>query len=47
VKTGKRYDQHIEIISGLTPGTRILTGAISEISDGVKILEDDSPGNTP
>ena len=37
VKTGKAYEQGIEILSGLTPGTRILTAPPSGISDGAQI----------
>jgi membrane fusion protein, multidrug efflux system len=37
VKTGKAYEQGIEILSGLTPGTRILTAPPSGISDGARI----------
>jgi RND family efflux transporter MFP subunit len=46
VKTGKRYDHRIEIISGLAPGARIVTAPTTEISDGVKIIGE-PPGNTP
>jgi multidrug efflux pump subunit AcrA (membrane-fusion protein) len=37
VKTGKTHEQGIEILSGLTPGTRILTAPPAGISDGAKI----------
>ena len=37
VKTGKPYEQGVEILSGLTPGTRFLTAPSAEVSDGVRI----------
>jgi len=37
VKTGKAYEEGIEILSGLTPGTRILTAPPSGVSDGAQI----------
>jgi multidrug efflux pump subunit AcrA (membrane-fusion protein) len=47
IKTGKRYNSSVEVLSGLTPGTRIVTAPNSEISDGVKIIDDESSRNTP
>ena len=47
VKTGKRYDQRVEIISGLAEGMRIVTAPTPEISDGVNITEAGSSRNTP
>jgi multidrug efflux pump subunit AcrA (membrane-fusion protein) len=47
VKTGKRYGQGIEVISGLAPGARIVTAPTVEISDGVKIIDEQSSRNTP
>jgi multidrug efflux pump subunit AcrA (membrane-fusion protein) len=47
VKTGKRYGSGVEIISGLSPGTRILPAPPAEVSDGTKILDEESLRNTP
>jgi multidrug efflux system membrane fusion protein len=47
VKTGKPYEQGVEILSGLAPGTRIVRVPPPEISDGVQILEDEGSGSTP
>jgi multidrug efflux pump subunit AcrA (membrane-fusion protein) len=47
VKTGKPYDKRIEILSGLTPGTRIVTTPPADIADGVKIIDDRSSRTTP
>lgn len=47
VKTGKRYDMGIEILSGLSPDTRIVIAPHSEISDGVEIVEENRDGRTP
>jgi multidrug efflux system membrane fusion protein len=47
IKTGKRYGQGIEVISGLAPGARIVTAPTAEISDGVKIIDEQSSRNTP
>jgi multidrug efflux pump subunit AcrA (membrane-fusion protein) len=47
VKTGKRYDQGIEVISGLSPGARIVTAPAGEVSDGVKIINEQSLRSTP
>ena len=37
VKTGKPYEQGVEILSGLSPGTHILTAPSADVSDGVRI----------
>lgn len=37
VKTGKSYEQGLEILSGLTPGARILTAPSAEVSDATKV----------
>ena len=47
VRTGKRSEHRIEILSGLEPGARIVTAPPSEISDGVKIIDEPSSRNTP
>lgn len=47
VKTGKRYGPRVEIISGLSPGTRILPLPPPEVSDGTKIIDVESLRNTP
>jgi RND family efflux transporter MFP subunit len=39
IKTGKRFEQQIEVLSGLTPGTRIVVEPTNELSDGMKIIE--------
>jgi RND family efflux transporter MFP subunit len=47
VKTGKRSDHRIEILSGLEPGARIVTTPTAEISDGVRIIDEPSSRNAP
>lgn len=47
VKTGRRYGSRVEIISGLSPGTRILPAPPPEVSDGAKIIDEESLRNTP
>jgi multidrug efflux pump subunit AcrA (membrane-fusion protein) len=47
VKTGKRYDQGIEVISGLAPDARIVTAPGGEISDGMRIIDEQSLRSTP
>jgi multidrug efflux pump subunit AcrA (membrane-fusion protein) len=47
VKTGKRYGTRLEIISGLSPGTRIVPAPTPEISDGSRIIDVESPRNIP
>jgi membrane fusion protein, multidrug efflux system len=47
VKTGRRSDHRIEITSGLEPGARIVTAPTSDISDGVKIIDEPSSRKTP
>jgi RND family efflux transporter MFP subunit len=47
VKTGKRYGPRVEIISGLSPGTRILPAPPPEVSDGTKIIDVEPLRNTP
>ena len=47
IKAGKRYGQTVEVLSGLTPGTRIVTAPTREVSDGVKILQEEPSGITP
>jgi membrane fusion protein, multidrug efflux system len=47
VKTGKRYDKGIEILSGLNPDSRIVTAPHGEIADGVEIVETNREGMTP
>jgi multidrug efflux pump subunit AcrA (membrane-fusion protein) len=47
VKTGKHYDDRVEIISGLSAGSRIVPVPTSGISDGVKIVDDDASRKTP
>ncbi len=46
VKTGKRHDAGIEILSGLNPGTRIVVAAPGDLSDGVRIIDDSYPEGT-
>jgi multidrug efflux pump subunit AcrA (membrane-fusion protein) len=47
VKIGKRYEQGIEILSGINEGVRILTAPPSEMSDGVMIVEQSPEGTAP
>jgi RND family efflux transporter MFP subunit len=47
VKTGKTYGEDIEVLSGLASGTRILTAPSIDITDGVKIVDDQSSRKTP
>jgi multidrug efflux pump subunit AcrA (membrane-fusion protein) len=47
VKTGRQYDKSVEIISGLSPGARIITAPTAAIADGVRVVGDASPGTTP
>jgi multidrug efflux pump subunit AcrA (membrane-fusion protein) len=47
VKTGKPFEKRIEILSGLSPGIRILTAPPAEMRDGVKIVDKDPEGLTP
>ena len=47
VKSGKRYDQGVEILSGLKPGIRILTAPGNDIADGVLIVDGNTEGSTP
>jgi multidrug efflux pump subunit AcrA (membrane-fusion protein) len=47
VKIGKRYEQGIEILSGINEGVRILTAPPSEMSDGVMIVEQNPEGTAP
>lgn len=37
VRTGRVYEQGTEILSGLAPGTRILTAPSTEVSDGTRV----------
>lgn len=37
VKTGKRYDERVEILSGLDPGERIVVEGAGKLRDGVRI----------
>jgi RND family efflux transporter MFP subunit len=39
IKTGKRYGDGIEVLSGLSPGLRIILAPGNGISDGTKIME--------
>jgi multidrug efflux pump subunit AcrA (membrane-fusion protein) len=39
VKTGKRYDKDIEVLSGLNEGVRIVSKPDPDITDGVSIIE--------
>ena len=47
VKTGKAAEHGIEVVSGLVPGTRILTTPPGGIIDGSRIIEDRVSGKTP
>jgi membrane fusion protein, multidrug efflux system len=47
IRTGKHYGENIEVLSGLAPGTRIVTTPTAEITDGVKIIDSESAGKTP
>jgi multidrug efflux pump subunit AcrA (membrane-fusion protein) len=47
VKTGKRYEQGIEVLSGLTPGTKILTAPPRDVSDGARIIDETSARSMP
>jgi RND family efflux transporter MFP subunit len=47
VKTGRTFESGIEILSGLSAGTRILRAAGPDISDGVRIVEENTEGTTP
>lgn len=42
IKTGRRYDQRIEVLSGLTPGDRIVARGVEKISEGSRVAP--SPG---
>ena len=37
IKTGARHDQRIEVLSGLTPGERIVARGIEKISEGSRV----------
>jgi membrane fusion protein, multidrug efflux system len=45
VKTGKRYDEGVEILSGLDAGARIITKPGTDVTDGVTVI--DPGGATP
>jgi multidrug efflux pump subunit AcrA (membrane-fusion protein) len=47
VKTGKAHEQGLEILSGLMPGTRILSAPTAEIADGMRIADAGPSGATP
>jgi RND family efflux transporter MFP subunit len=47
VKTGKRYANGIEILSGLDPDIRIVTSPNAQITDGVRIIPDNSERTAP
>lgn len=47
IKTGKRYGRNVEVLSGLTPGDRIVTAPGPGIGDGVKIIDDTSARTMP
>jgi RND family efflux transporter MFP subunit len=47
IKTGKRYGRKVEVISGLAPGTRIVTAPTADISDGVNIIDVEASRGTP
>ena len=37
VKLGKSLGDRVEVVSGLAPGDRIVTGGVERVSDGVKV----------
>jgi RND family efflux transporter MFP subunit len=43
VKTGKRFNNGVELLSGLQAGTRIVVSDTAEISDGARITEISQP----
>jgi RND family efflux transporter MFP subunit len=47
VRTGKQYEHAIEILAGLAPGARIVVAPTPEISDGVKVIDQESSRNAP
>jgi multidrug efflux pump subunit AcrA (membrane-fusion protein) len=47
VRIGKQSEKGIEILSGLSPGARIVTAPGPEISDGVEIVNENREGTTP
>jgi RND family efflux transporter MFP subunit len=47
VKTGKRYEAGIEVLSGLNPGILIVSKPGPDVSDGVTIIEPAISGVTP
>jgi hypothetical protein len=47
VRIGKQFEKRIEILSGLSPGARIVTAPGAEISDGVEIVNEIREGTKP
>ena len=47
IKTGKRYEKGIEVLSGLNTGARIVTQPTAEVSDGVTIIDHNPDGTAP
>jgi multidrug efflux pump subunit AcrA (membrane-fusion protein) len=47
VKTGKRYDAGIEVLSGLNPGMRIVSKPDTDVAEGVTIIDPAISGVTP
>jgi membrane fusion protein, multidrug efflux system len=47
IKTGKRFNDRVEVLSGLTAGVRIVVDHEAEIFDGAKVIDQDEQEKSP